>query len=57
MKTSDYTSIKFEGPDEFGVVTMTLNRPHVGNALDEAMHHEVIDAAHILRNPKDVWLE
>jgi enoyl-CoA hydratase len=54
MRPSDYTSIKFEGPDEFGVVSLTLNRPEVGNAIDEAMHHEIVDVAHILRNPKDI---
>jgi enoyl-CoA hydratase len=53
VTVTDYRSVVVDGPDDAGVVTVTLNRPHAANALDEAMHDELIDVARRLRSPRD----
>lgn len=54
MNPDSYRSIDWEGPDEHGVLTITLNRPRSANALDEAMHDELGDVARRLRLPGDI---
>ena len=47
-------SVRYAARD--GVATITLNRPHVLNALDLALSAELADAAEAAARDADVWV-
>jgi len=50
--TSDFKNILYE-KDDRNVVTITLNRPQIHNAMSEAMKYEIMDALRKVRDDKD----
>jgi enoyl-CoA hydratase len=49
-----FETIQVDGPDEHGVVTLTLNRPDQLNTASMQMYWELSQLARWLRNPKGV---
>lgn len=54
MQFAEYETLKVEGPDEDGVVVVTLNRPEARNSFSHEMHFEFADVVRVLRNPEGV---
>jgi len=54
VKDQDFESIKVDGPDNHGVVYLTLNRPESLNCASMEMYQELSAVARWLRNPDGV---
>lgn len=50
MLFEEFKTVRVTGPDEYGVLTVTLNRPDARNAVNLAMHDELLSVATALRN-------